>query len=70
MKLYTVHSLGASFRPWGRGTKHCKHDVLEIALSHIVGDTTVHAYQRSDMVKKRRKLISEWAKYLVKGHKS
>ena len=39
--------------------------MLEVALSHVVGDATVRAYHRSDMVEKRRKLMDEWAAYLA-----
>ena len=61
---YTVHGFRASFRTWGADIAHYEHDMLEIALSHIVGDATVRAYHRSDMVEKRRKLMIEWAQYL------
>ena len=61
---YTVHGFRASFRTWGADIAHYEHDMLEIALSHIVGDATVRAYHRSDMVEKRRKLMGEWAVYL------
>ena len=61
---YTVHGFRASFRTWGADIAHYEHDMLEIALSHIVGDATVRAYHRSDMLEKRRKLMSEWALYL------
>ena len=61
---YTVHGFRASFRTWGADIAHYEHDMLEIALSHIVGDATVRAYHRSDMVEKRRKLMGEWATYL------
>lgn len=61
---YTVHGFRASFRTWGAEIGHYEHDMLEIALSHIVGDATVRAYHRSDMVEKRRKLMGEWATYL------
>jgi hypothetical protein len=37
------------------------HDMLEVALPHVVGDATVRAYHRSDMIEKRRKLIKDWA---------
>lgn len=61
---YTVHGFRASFRTWGADIAHYEHDMLEIALSHIVGDATVRAYHRSDMVEKRRRLMGEWAMYL------
>lgn len=62
---YTVHGFRASFRTWGAEIAHYEHDMLEIALSHIVGDATVRAYHRSDMVEKRRKLMNDWAIYLL-----
>ena len=61
---HTVHGFRASFRTWGADIAYYEHDMLEIALSHIVGDATVRAYHRSDMVEKRRKLMIEWAQYL------
>lgn len=30
-------------------------EMLEFALAHLVGDQTVRAYARSDMVEKRRR---------------
>lgn len=65
MKLsHTMHGFRASFRTWGAEIAHYEHDILEHALAHIVGDATVRAYQRSDMVEKRRKLMKDWADYI------
>lgn len=58
---YIVHGFRASFRTWGADIAHYEHDMLEIALSLIVGDATVRAYHHSDMVEKRRRLMGEWA---------
>lgn len=63
-KNYTMHGFRASFRTWGAEIAHYEHEMLEIALSHVVGDTTVRAYHRSDMLQKRRELMEEWAKYI------
>ncbi|THT94888.1 DUF4102 domain-containing protein, partial [Lampropedia puyangensis] len=46
---YTMHGFRASFRTWGAELGHYEHDMLEVALSHVIGDETVRAYQRSDM---------------------
>lgn len=62
---YTVHGFRASFRTWGAEIGHYEHEILEVALSHVVGDATVRAYQRSDMVERRRKLMNDWAIYLL-----
>lgn len=62
---FTMHGFRASFRTWGANIAHYEHEMLEVALSHVVGDATVRAYHRSDMVEKRRELMNEWAEYLA-----
>lgn len=61
---YVMHGFRASFRTWGADIGHYEHDMLEIALSHVVGDDTVKAYQRSAMIDRRRQLMDDWAKYI------
>jgi integrase len=61
---HTMHGFRASFRTWGAEIAHYEHDILEFALAHVVGDATVRAYQRSDMVEKRRQLMQDWADYI------
>ena len=63
---YTMHGFRSSFRTWGAEVAHYDHDMLEFALAHVVGDSTVRAYQRSDMVEKRRSLMQDWAQYIAK----
>lgn len=64
---YTMHGFRASFRTWGADVAHYEHEMLEFALSHVVGDATVRAYLRGDMREKRRKLMNEWAQYLAQA---
>jgi integrase len=65
MKLtHTMHGFRASFRTWGADIADYEHEVLEFALAHIVGDATVRAYQRSDMLDKRHQLMQDWADYV------
>lgn len=40
-------------------------DMLEFALAHVVGDQTVRAYARSDMMERRKQLMEDWAVYLL-----
>ena len=40
--------------------------VKESSLAHQVGNDVVRAYQRSDLLERRRVLLSEWSQYLVK----
>jgi integrase len=61
---YTMHGFRASFRTWGGDIAHYPREMLEVALSHAVGDSTEQAYNRSDMLDKRRGLMESWAAYL------
>jgi integrase len=61
---HTMHGFRASFRTWGAAITTYEHEMLEFALAHVVGDKTVRAYQRSDMVEKRHQLMQDWADYI------
>jgi hypothetical protein len=37
--------------------------VIDMALAHAVGDKVEAAYRRGDLFDKRRKLMTEWARY-------
>lgn len=61
---YTMHGFRATFRTWGMDYTEYPAEMLEFALAHLVGDQTVRAYARSDMVEKRRQLMEDWATYI------
>ncbi|MDQ0016462.1 integrase [Variovorax boronicumulans] len=63
---HTMHGFRATFRTWGMDNTQYAAEMLEFALAHLVGDQTVRAYARSDMVEKRRQLMEDWATY-IKG---
>jgi integrase len=62
---YTMHGFRATFRTWGMDHTEYPAEMLEFALAHLVGDQTVRAYARSDMVEKRRQLMEDWAAYIA-----
>jgi hypothetical protein len=39
--------------------------VAEHALAHQVGSNVERAYQRSDLLEKRRALMKDWAKFVA-----
>jgi len=39
------------------------NEVCEMALAHVVGDKTEAAYRRGDLLKKRERLMADWAAY-------
>lgn len=62
---YTMHGFRATFRTWGMEAIQYPDDMLEFALAHVVGDQTVRAYARSDMMERRKQLMEDWAVYLL-----
>ena len=63
---YTVHGFRSTFRDWAGETIACPHDLAEMALAHTVKDKTEKteaAYRRSSRLTKRRKMMSDWAKF-------
>jgi integrase len=62
----TVHGFRSSFRDWAGERTNFAREVIEIALSHKVGDETEQAYARSDLFDKRRRLMNAWAAFCEK----
>jgi integrase len=62
----TTHGLRASFRTWAGGETNYAREVCERALGHIIGSPTETAYDRGDLFKKRRGLMSAWSKFVTK----
>jgi integrase len=59
------HGFRSSFRTWAEEHTSFPHAVVEMALAHSVGDATERAYQRSDLLKKRRALAEAWSRYCL-----
>jgi integrase len=57
------HGLRATFRQWV-AERGYPRDMAELALAHRLGDETERAYQRSDMLERRRSMMAEWAAFL------
>lgn len=58
-----VHGMRSTLRDWGAETTHYPHHVIEQALAHTIGNPVVAAYLRSDLLEKRRQLMTAWASY-------
>jgi len=59
----TAHGFRSSFRDWVAERTRFPAEVAEIALAHTVRDKTVAAYNRSDLFKRRRRLMAAWATF-------
>ena len=58
----TVHGFRSTFRDWSAETGR-PNDIAEAALAHTLGSKTQVAYQRGDLLERRRRLMREWARF-------
>ena len=61
----TVHGFRSAFRDWAAECTSAPHAVMELSLAHSVGSSVEQAYARSDLLKKRRTLMEQWADFVV-----
>ena len=59
----TVHGFRSSFRTWVAETTNFPGEVAEAALAHQNPNEVERAYQRGDLLDKRRKLMEAWGTY-------
>jgi integrase len=59
----TVHGLRSTFRQWAAEETSTPREIVEMCLAHQVGTAVERAYQRSDLLEKRRQLMQLWATY-------
>ena len=59
----TVHGFRSTFRDWCAEQTNFPREAAELALAHSIGDSVERAYQRSDLLEKRRKLMEAWAQF-------
>ena len=62
----SVHGFRSTFRDWAAERTNFPRELAEKALAHTVGDETERAYQRGDLLEKRRKLMEAWAEFCGK----
>ncbi|WP_100635916.1 tyrosine-type recombinase/integrase [Marinomonas sp. ef1] len=59
-KNLTQHGFRSTFRDWAGETTSFSREVIEHALAHKLKDQAEAAYQRGDLLQKRRLLMEEW----------
>ena len=60
----TIHGFRSSFKTWATEQTSYPDSLIEFCLAHAVGNETERAYQRSDMVEKRRQLMEQWSAFV------
>jgi integrase len=63
----TTHGIRAAFKTWATERTNYPREVVELCLSHVQGDPLERAYQRGDIIDKRRRLMQEWADFCENG---
>jgi integrase len=62
----TVHGFRATFKTWATERSNFPRELVEAALAHVLEDKTEAAYQRGDILEKRRRLMGAWAEFCDK----
>jgi integrase len=62
----TVHGFRATFKTWATECSNFPRELVEAALAHVLEDKTEAAYQRGDILEKRRRLMGAWAEFCDK----
>lgn len=57
------HGLRSTFRQWA-AEQGFPRDMAEMALAHFIGSDVERAYQRSDMLERRRDMMTAWGAFL------
>ena len=61
----TVHGFRSTFRVWAAEVANVPREVAEMSLAHRVGSEVELAYQRSDLLEKRRGLMARWSGFVM-----
>src|SRR5262249_13159696 len=62
---YTTHGFRSTFSQWAADCTNYPYEVREMALAHNVGGHVERAYQHSDLVELRRRLMEDLANYIA-----
>ena len=62
---FTVHGFRSSFKDWTAERTEFPNYLSEAALAHVVADRVEAAYRRSDLLKRRLKLMQEWEAFCL-----
>ena len=58
------HGFRSTFRDWGAEQTSYPDEIRKAASGHTVGDSVQQAYQRTDLLEKRRRMMDDWAKFI------
>ncbi|HEU5046533.1 MAG TPA: integrase arm-type DNA-binding domain-containing protein [Rickettsiales bacterium] len=59
-----AHGLRSSFRDWAGEKTDYPREIIELCLAHDIMGSVERAYMRTDILEKRREIMSAWEKFL------
>ena len=59
----TVHGFRSTFRDWAAEQTSFPREIAKLCLAHQVGNEVERAYRRSELLAKRRELLTQWADF-------
>ena len=62
---YTVHGFRSSFKTWATEATSFPNELSEQALAHVTGNQVERAYRRTDVLERRREMMTAWAEFLA-----
>lgn len=65
----TPHGFRSTFRDWCAEKTTFPREVVELCLAHSVINQTEAAYQRRDLLERRREIMGAWLNYCLNGDK-
>jgi hypothetical protein len=63
--VYVVHGFRATFSGDWAAKAGYSLELRERALHHVVGDSSLVAYNRDELVEQRRPMMAAWAKFAI-----
>jgi integrase len=63
---YTVHGMRSSFEDWAAETTDFPRDLVKLCTAHDKRTKVDKAYQRSDLLEKRRVIMQAWSDYVAR----
>ncbi len=62
----TVHGFRSTFRDWAAEATGYPRELAEAALAHALDSKVEAAYQRGDLLEKRRRMMQAWAEFCAR----
>jgi integrase len=62
---YTTHGFRSSFETWGAETTSFLPELIKLCTAHDKRTKTERAYQRSELLAKRREIMTAWSDFLT-----